>query len=270
MTTSSRDAMWLLFILIIIGVIWSAQKEGGTFGIFPGSGPKLSPSGISENNETVRTSDERQRTIRETTATTSISISASEAQNTDPQKEYITIKNTGTQNINLGGGAIKNKNGIVAKIKNQQNGNPIILIPEDKALILTGNNTMGENFKINKCSGYFNQFHQFAPSISTKCPSIKDLPESKNLDDACLEYLPKIKSCQMPTSLPTNLSANCQAFIQKHSSYQGCVTDHQNDKDFDKKEWRIFLGRTTEFWAKRNEIIQFVDSVGKIIGEKSY
>lgn len=277
MTTSARDALWLFFILAIVGVVWSMR--GGDFNLVPGSGPRLAPSSKSEiisQPESIFGGQERG--TRETTKTkstdivktTQITFEIQAAQNTDPQKEYITIRNRGEEDINLSDTELKNKNNIAVKIGNDENGKPIILKTGDIAYILTGKSTKGVNFKINKCSGYFSQFHQFIPSITSRCPNIDDLPEASNLDDACLEYLPKVKSCQMPTSLPTSLGSSCQNFIQQHASYQGCLADHKNDKDFDKDEWRIFLNRTVEMWAKRNETIKLIDSSGKIIVEALY
>src|SRR3989344_1683524 len=277
MTTSARDALWLLFILIVIGAIYSFSGRGLNLPSL-GGGPRLSPSQNSETtykNESIFGSSEQNSEEGETvkssqTPTSQITISTQTAGDTNPQKEYIIIKNNGETNINLGGAKIKNKSNIEAKIQNNENGNPIILKPKEQATILTGKNTMGTNFKVNKCSGYFNQFHTFTPALSARCQNLSNLPEVDSLDDMCLEYLPKIRSCQMPTSLPTDISANCQVFIQQHASYQGCVLDHKNDSDFDKGEWRIFLNRTSEFWAKRNETIKLVGSDGKIIAEASY
>ena len=138
----------------------------------------------------------------------------------------------------------------------------------------SGKSPLSYNFKINECSGYFNQFNKFIPAISARCPAIKNLSEAGKLDDTCVAYLPKLKTCVMPTSLPTNLGSSCQQFIQTHASYSGCVNDYKNDDDFDPPtgggEWRVFFGRTSEFWASRNETIKIIDSAGKIVAEASY
>lgn len=279
MTTSARDALWLLFILIIVGVVWSLSGKGiGNLDLSSFSKePRLSPGKSSEITYSSQSIFGNREQIVEkakekitTPSSHQITISLQTAQNTDPQKEYITIRNSGPESINLSGAEIKNKDNISEKIENDENGKPIILNPGDTAHILTGKSTKGANFKVNKCSGYFNQFHNFIPTLSTRCSTISNLPEVKNLDDVCLEYLPKVRSCQTPTSLPTNLSSTCQNFIQQHANYQGCVIDHKNDKDFDKGEWRMFLNRTTEFWAKRNETIKLVDQTGKVIAEANY
>ena len=258
--------MWLLFILIVIGVIWSAQREGGTLGIFPGSGPKLSPEGNIESPGT----PERQKTIREAPATPDISISIASAKNQKVDEEYIIIKNVSDKKINITSLQFKNKNNESESIREDQNGTAIILNPKEQAVVSSGKSPISYNFKINKCSGYLNQFNSFIPKISARCPAIKDFDEAKKLDDICVAYLPKIKICAMPTSLPTNLNSSCQQFIQTHASYSGCLADFKNSEDFDKGEWRVFFSRTSEFWASRNETIKIIDGAGKAAAEASY
>ena len=285
MTTNARDLLWMIFILIVVGVVWSLSGKSIGLPDF-GSGPRLSPNGSIETEnktESIFGSQENPAETSQKTETISspspISITLSSIQTTDAQKEYITIRNVSAEDINLTRGEIKNKNNISVKIEPDENGKPVILRPRDSAVILTGKTTKGANFKINKCSGYFSQFHEFTPSISGRCPTVDDLPEVANLDDECVSYLPQIRSCQTPPSLPTNLSSNCQQFIQQHANYSGCVADHKNDEDFDPPsasfgggggEWRIFLNRTSEMWGKRNEIIKIIDSAGKNIAEASY
>ena len=266
MTTSARDAMWLLFILIVIGVIWSFQREGGALGIFPGSGPKLSPE---EKTETVRT-PEGGRTIKEVSKTPDISINAVSVKTVKAEEEYIIIKNVGDQKIDITNLKFKNKNNESESVGTDENGAVIFLNPNEQAVISSGKSPLSRNFKINDCSGYFSQFNKFIPPIPQKCPAIKNLSEAKKLDDVCTAYLSKIKTCAMPTSLPTNLVSSCQQLIQTHANYLGCVADYKNEKDFEKKEWRVFFNRTSEFWASKNETIKIVDSADKIIAEKSY
>lgn len=283
MTTSARDALGLLFILIIVGVVWSLSGRGiGNIDLSSfGKGPRLSPGKSSQTPSNSQSLFGNKETTIETEKISQVQqlekqiyISVQAAQNTDPQKEYITIRNGGSEELNLSNLKLKNKNNEESSFGTDENGNSIILRPGEEALVLTGKSTKGANFKINKCSGYFNQFHNFTPQISPRCPNISELPSANNLDDDCVLYLPQIGSCQTPTSLPTNLGSNCQQFIQQHANYQGCVLDFKKDKDFDPptggREWRIFLNRGTEFWAKRNETIKLIDLAGKVVVEANY
>ncbi len=43
MTKSVKDLLWLIFILIVVGVIWSMQKSGDVDSLLSGGGPRLSP-----------------------------------------------------------------------------------------------------------------------------------------------------------------------------------------------------------------------------------
>lgn len=270
MTTNTRDAMWLLFILIIIGVIWNAQKDSGILGIFPGNGPKLEPSDKYATEETIKETRVQRTTTKEIPKTPDISIIATSAKKTNPEEEYIIIKNVSAKKIDVSNLKFVNKNNESETIGNAENGTAILLNPKEQAIISSGKSPISHNFKINKCSGYFNQFNKFIPNISNQCPAIKYLSEANKLDDACFSYLPKIKNCTMPPSLPTSLGSSCQQFIQTHGSYVGCVADYKNDDDFDQGEWRVFFGRTSEFWAQRNETIKIMDSFGKIIAELNY
>lgn len=279
MTTSARDLLWLVFILIIVGVVWSMSGRGIgelDFSSLNGS-PRLSPKKTTQtplgsqylfgNMETTTGTENVSQTFQQEQQ---ISMSAQGAQNTDPQNEYIIIRNNGPENINLSSLKLKNKNNEEVSIGLDENRQSIIFRAGEEALVLTGNTTRGVNFKINKCSGYFNQFYNFFPTISPRCPNINDLPSANRLDDACVLYLPQMETCQTPTSLPTDLGSDCQQFIQQHASYQGCVSDFKNDRDFDSGEWRVFLNRTSEFWAKRNEVIKLVDQARKTIFEANY
>ena len=46
----------------------------------------------------------------------------------------------------------------------------IYLKPGEKAIIITGKSPLGTSFKLNKCAGYFEQFHEFAPELNIDCP----------------------------------------------------------------------------------------------------
>lgn len=279
MTTSARDLLWLVFILIVVGVVWSMSGRGigGLDFSSLSGGPRLSPGTKTQtptgsqylfgNKETIGIGENISQTQQQEQQ---ISVSAAGAQNTDSQKEYVIIRNNGPENLNLSNLKLKNKNNEEASVGLDENGQQIILRAGEEALVLTGNTTKGVNFKINKCSGYFSQFYNFFPAIFPSCPNINNLPNADRLDDVCVEYLPQVRSCQTPTSLPTNLGSECQQFIQQHASYQGCVSDFKNDVDFNKGEWRVFLNRTSEFWSRRNEIIKLVDQSGKTIFEVKY
>ena len=79
----------------------------------------------------------------------------------------------------------------------------IYLKSGEKAIVITGNSPLGTSFKLNKCAGYFEQFHEFTPELNTECPLLKDeeLPSNLNNDDQCLDY---IEGC--PPAKPLFLS----------------------------------------------------------------
>jgi hypothetical protein len=48
------------------------------------------------------------------------------------------------------------------------------------------------------------------------------------------------------------------------------VADFSNTKDFLSNEWMVYLGRTENLWKDRREIIDIIDSKGKILQTYTY
>ncbi len=144
----------------------------------------------------------------------------------------------------------------------------------DKVIIASGRSPIGNSFLINKCTGYFSQFQTFIPSLSQLCPVLKDepTPPAPNaLNDRCLDYIKSWPTCKTQVnSLPQYLSHECQVFISEEANYNKCVSHHQPDEDFFSKEWRVFLNRSEPLWKSQREIIQLLDSNGKVVDEVSY
>lgn len=84
-------------------------------------------------------------------------------------------------------------------------------------------------------------------------------------------FLERQNTCRTPLiNAESDIDFSCSAFVTEHAHYAGCVKDFKNDLDFDAKEWRIFLGRTSEFWSNRHEDIKVIDRFGKLVTETSY
>lgn len=152
---------------------------------------------------------------------------------------------------------------------------PIVIYPKDKVYLLTGYSPVGNSFQINKCSGYFEQFQDFIPSIPKECPLPKDefmFAESDPLrfGDACLTYIENLPRCQMPLeALPLGFSDSCTIYITEEINYSSCIENHRDDKDFFKPEWRVYLKRDQEIWNTR-DIIRLLDGNGKTVDVFSY
>lgn len=146
---------------------------------------------------------------------------------------------------------------------------------QDTLYLITGTSPNGSSFKLNKCSGYLQQFQNFNPYLATNCPlprneDLSSIPRSP-VNDSCLDYIDSFPSCRIQTeTLPANWSYECTRFIYEKINYPSCVNTHKNDKDFYMHEWRVYLKRSEPLWKDRRENIVLYDEVGKIVDSISY
>jgi hypothetical protein len=144
----------------------------------------------------------------------------------------------------------------------------------DKIIITTGRSPLGTSFRLNLCTGYFEQFQDFDPSIRKTCP--KPIDELPNLGpglefEACYEFVRKLPRCEMYLKeLPLKTGGACLNFITEDLNYNNCVSDHKEDENFYSNEWRIFLGRSSELWKNKRELIKLIDNEGKVVDAVTY
>ena len=151
----------------------------------------------------------------------------------------------------------------------------IILQPGERAIINSGESPVGASFRENKCTGYFNTFQKFSPSLPQNCPlASKELSSSYGVpyihDPDCIDYANSLSRCQIPLAKAVNLNDTCQSFLIKYLNYNGCVAAHKNDSDFNGNTWRIYLGRTTPMWRTKHEVVKLLDERGKTVAMFSY
>lgn len=153
---------------------------------------------------------------------------------------------------------------------------PIFLNPNDKAYIATGRSPIGISFRTNICTGYFEQFQDFSPTLRRECPRPKDeLIITANIiqtfENECIDFIGRLPRCEMPiNALPPRFRPECIEFITTRINYTGCVDNHRNDADFFKSEWRIFLGRDKEIWREKRETIRLLDARGLVVDTFTY
>ena len=212
-------------------------------------------------------------------------IHLSEAQ--DPDEEYLEIvaSYNNTQPINITGwklrSATTNKTVTIGagaalprsgQVNQEQS---ISLGPGERALVLTGRSPIGSSFRLNSCTGYFEQFQDYFPPLPEECPHVRDndFPTGINnrITDECIEFMENLPSCRAHTlALPGGLGPVCTEYISKEVSYAGCVAAHQSDSDFYKGEWRIYLKRDQILWKKKRETVRLLDTNDKLISSISY
>lgn len=289
---------WVLFVLAILWVVWfltggpgsdrtkhpflraPAPLDTGELYGEPFSIPGVPGGGIVSEEQ--KEKEENVSIFRG-----SFNLGTGNPYATNPNEEYIEIRSSfnNKQPTNITGWKVKSAiSGFEATIGkgvylpasgavNRED--TIFLNPGDRAVIVTGRSPNGVSFRLNACTGYFEQFQDFTPSLPQECPYVRseNLPigGQGGLDDACVSYIESIPQCFAHISaIPTTLNANCHDYINKNIHYNGCVQNYKNDPNFYKPEWRVFLERPTELWRQNRETIKLFDAEGRLVDSLSY
>ncbi|MBI5005090.1 MAG: hypothetical protein HZC03_00550 [Candidatus Lloydbacteria bacterium] len=283
------DVKWIIGIMILLWFVWfftggpaRQTSQGGAFikppspldsGETYGSLPSVNSS-VSRLSELDLSFFKDQIFLR----------SISNGKEILPDKEYIEIKASGRNEkpVFISGWTLENARGIRLPISNASplpylsrvnQENPLFLDKDDSAYIVTGRSPIGVSFRVNYCSGYLEQFQDFAPPLKLACPSPLDgiNTGALNLDQTCVDYINRIPRCTTNTSsLPSTLSPSCASFINSQINYNSCVDTHKNDSRFYQPEWRLFLKQTSEFWSNSKEAVRLMDHGGKLVDMMTY
>ena len=204
---------------------------------------------------------------------------------TNPNEEYLVIiaSDSNTRPVNITGwklqSAITGRSTVIdrgtylfrsGQVNTEQS---VFLNPGDRAFVVTGRSPVGVSFKLNACTGYLEQFQNFAPQLPLQCPHPleENFPTGpQGLSNECIDYLRLFPRCAIHTlAIPPQFSGLCQDYIQK-VTYTECVEKHKSDSNFYKPEWRIFLKRDAEMWKERYETIYLLTESGKLVDSISY
>jgi hypothetical protein len=216
-----------------------------------------------------------------------VSFYGGNTQTDDPKSEYVVIQTDSNLRgtITMTGWSLESaQTGLRVSIGNaaqipflgQMNSEvPISVGPMSRVVVITGHSPNGTSFRLNKCTGYFNQFQKFVPSIREECPRPQDEmllhPQQLSGNQSCQDFVATLPQCRLTLSaIPGNVGGLCQDFILNTLSYNGCISAHQSDPDFYRNEWRLYLNRDQELWANNHEGIRLLDESGKLVGEITY
>ncbi len=216
-----------------------------------------------------------------------VSLQASNVGSANPATEYVTIQTSQNlpQSVTVTGWTLQNVStnmsvtiGNAAQIPflgDVNYGTPISAGPGSTIIVTTGRSPNGASFRVNECTGYFNQFQTFTPSLRYECPQPTDEmllhPQLLAGDATCRQYLSTLPQCRIVTGVfPQNISNTCQTFVLNALSYNGCITEHKVDPDFYRNEWRVFLNRDQDLWSPDHGTIRLIDENGKLIAQTSY
>jgi len=142
----------------------------------------------------------------------------------------------------------------------------ILLYPGQKALVLPDSSPVGVSFLMNKCIGYLEQFQSFVPHLPQICPIpvIKD-SEVNSSDKTCKSFLESIPCSTFIKEYPTDVSENCKKIVGLKFNYNSCALEHENDKDFLKGEWKVYLDGNNTFGSKDGDFISIFDKKGNLV-----
>lgn len=217
----------------------------------------------------------------------SVSLSAGRAKASDADKEYVIISfardadrtvlanwklesTVSYVHVPLPGAAYLPSSGSV------NTESTIAADPGTKLYVASGRSPIGSSFRVNTCTGYFEQFQDFEPSLPQTCPA----PEDELADrvssgfvpnDTCIDFVEDIDRCTLTlTEIPPGVGGQCQSFILETLSYSGCIAAHKDTPGFYKDEWRLFLNRDQELWRNSRERIRLLDENDKVIDAVSF
>lgn len=275
-----KDFGWLALFLIVLGVIWFAQ--GGASRLSSITSPFLNPPEIAPS-ESSSSSGETTAIGPTSSYKGKINLSVWNAKETDPQNEYLEIRaSSDIKPISVSDWTIEDQRGskfslgrganlfFLSQVNAQE---PIILEPNGVVIVTSGRSPVGASFRLNLCTGYFNQFQKFVSSLPEECPRIREEEIPISYPDACFYFVSGLSRCRMPANIPYETSIkignDCILFLSEKANYSGCVAAYKNEKNFYRNEWRVYLNRDKEIWATRGTII-LRDQNGNVVDEESY
>lgn len=152
---------------------------------------------------------------------------------------------------------------------------PIFISRNSRVIISQGNSPINTSFRVNKCSGYLEQKHNFYPAISNfNCPApIESAPSySRIFDNECLDYIESLPICEEPRErdIPETISLACENYVKTNINYESCVINHRNDPDFYTSEWRVYIPTRGIFWLEKRDRIQLIDNSGRVVDTIDY
>lgn len=141
--------------------------------------------------------------------------------------------------------------------------------------IMSGLSPIGQNLRLNECTGYLNNVYSFTPALPNDCPGF-DRSESAMFSGRCQSFVQSLYGCRQPTASELNTFTNygdelCHAYLEK-INYSGCYAKHSGDSNFFSRDWRIWVGGIASFPFTASEHDRFLlfDRGGLLVDEYTY
>ncbi|MFH0805503.1 MAG: hypothetical protein V1901_01265 [Patescibacteria group bacterium] len=199
----------------------------------------------------------------------------------DFKEDYLILRSNNKEAININGWTIKtNKEDIKIPqaIKNlgysfsTTEYSDIILDYKDEVIISMGPSPKGINFKVNKCTGYFNESSVFYPSLNSSCPKLKE-SEYSHLKQPCRDFIKKLGTCKTAdysTNWDISSDSQCTSFLNNNFNYSKCYANYRYDADFFESKWRVFMNKSNDIFDNYNDKIILKDRSGLVVDEYEY
>lgn len=283
----------LIIIAVAMAVLMSSPDTKNIFNTYDTKTRSNSSSGSNNNSNSNNSNIQTQNSQTNTNNDRETRVAQNIAQGFSPFKDYVIIKSlrkpenfasteyvtigTRTTNvpINLTGWSVVSKItgkkaiiGNASPLPQQQPEQPIIVESNNDLILVSGRSLTGESFRLNICTGYFEEERNFTPSLPIECPNIyKEVaPESLNMTSVCQNYINSFSMCELAKNqIPDDISGSCGDFVKRVATYSGCVELHKNDENFYKSKWMIYLNSRISLWLKKDEVIDLFDAQGKLV-----
>jgi len=195
--------------------------------------------------------------------------------------DYLVLRNESDETINITNWTIKTSKDTITIPKaakkltypySESNDFNVELSSNDEAIISVSLSPIGTSFQDNKCTGYLDLSSQFHLSLDNNCP---DMSESvyDHLGSECQEYIVNLDGCAITDFTGTSgsaLNSMCTNFLNEHFSYGGCYDDYNQDADFLKDEWRIFLNKSIDIFDNNSDTVILKDANGFVVHMMRY
>lgn len=145
----------------------------------------------------------------------------------------------------------------------------ILLRAGELLKIHAGQSAIGINFRLNKCTGYLENFNDFSPSLPKSCPNPEGDFDLSKVSGACQDYIRSLSYCSLPKGYP-NVPAwdySCENYIDE-INFSGCYRRHRFDSDFLSKEWWAWSRQS--FTDPNHDTILLLDKEGKLVDGYAY
>ncbi len=157
----------------------------------------------------------------------------------------------------------------------------LLVPPGGKVTIVVGRTPLGRSVRLNACMRYLDRAQgmpTFLSSIGSSlggllpfgtCPSPSEEQIRYQVGSKCFDFIKQQSACSMPNPIgfPDNvrLGLACIDFISAHYTYNGCVDDHQAERDFYLNDWRVEIGYSQKFFPTGKETVELRDREGRLV-----